>query len=282
MMKTKSLPKFTSAALALLLALGATLTVFAAGFDYSKSYLLRDEADLYPGADYDNIKEKLDSVGKQTGWQVAVVTTENNVSSSRMDTYYNNYYDNNRSFFQSDSVMFVIDNASGNRIIITHGAAEQYFTDARMSEMKNALKPFLSGNDMLNAAYTFADKTLEFYQEGVPLNGTYENHVEGTESEDDRLKRENKLLYVLTRWGWLMGLIGLAAGGIFAGVNIGRYKFNGKSGTYDLRENSSMKLVDSQDVFLHKHTTSTTISSGSSSGGSKGGGSSSHGSSGSF
>ena len=58
-------------------------------------------------------------------------------------------------------------------------------------------------------------------------------------------------------------------------------KFNGKSGTYNLKENSSMKLLDSQDQFLHKSTTSTVISSGSSSSGSSGG-SSSHGSSGSF
>ena len=51
--------------------------------------------------------------------------------------------------------------------------------------------------------------------------------------------------------------------------------------TIDLDKNSTMKVLDSRDQFLHKSTTSTVISSGSSSGGG-GGGSSSHGSSGSF
>ena len=198
-----------------------------------------------------------------------------------MDSHYNKLYDNNRNYFESDCVMFVIDNASGNRIILTHGETESYFSDQRMNEMKSALKPYLQSGDMLNACYTFADKTQEFYDAGIPSNGSYDNHVEGTETADQKLKRENKFLYVLTKWGWLMGLIALAAGGIFAGVNVGRYKFNGKSGTYNLKENSSMKLLDSQDQFLHKSTTSTVISSGSSSSGSSGG-SSSHGSSGSF
>ena len=121
-------------------------------------------------------------------------------------------------------VMFVIDNASGNRIILTHGDAEAYFTDQRMSDMKSALKPYLSSGDMLNASYEFADKTQEFYDEGIPSDGTHNNHVEGTETADDKLKRENKLLYVLKKWGWLMGLIAIAAGGIFAGVSFFLYQ----------------------------------------------------------
>ena len=275
--------RVSAAALALMLLLCSAVTVFGIGMDYSNTYLLADEADIFSQTEFDGVKEKLNSVGTQTGWQMAVVTTLDGVSANQMDSHYNRYYDNNRSQFQSNSVMFVIDKGSDNRIIITHGAAEEYFTDERLSELKSALKPYLQSGDMLNAAYTFADKSLSFYQQGVPANGSHNNHVEGTETESDRLRRENKFLYVLTRWGWLMGLIGVAAGGIFAGVNVGRYKYNGKSGTYNLRENSSLRLVDNQDVFLSKHTTYTTINTGSgSSGGGGGGGSSSHGSSGSF
>ena len=280
MIKTRISVKISAAALVLLLLFSSAATAFAAT-DHNSYYLISDEADLFAGSSFDGLSEKLETVGKHTGWQIAVVTTNDNVGSSQMDSYYNRVYDNNRSYFESDCVMFVIDNASGNRIILTHGDAEAYFTDQRMSDMKSALKPYLSSGDMLNASYEFADKTQEFYDEGIPSDGTHNNHVEGTETADDKLKRENKLLYVLKKWGWLMGLIAIAAGGIFAGVNVGRYKFNGKSGTYDLDKNSTMKVLDSRDQFLHKSTTSTVISSGSSSGGG-GGGSSSHGSSGSF
>ena len=280
MIKTRISVKISAAAIAVLLLLSSVATAFAAS-DFNSYYLISDDAGLFDSSSFSGLTEKLESVGRHTSWQIAVVTTNDNVSSSKMDSHYNKLYDNNRNYFESDCVMFVIDNASGNRIILTHGETESYFSDQRMNEMKSALKPYLQSGDMLNACYTFADKTQEFYDAGIPSNGSYDNHVEGTETADQKLKRENKFLYVLTKWGWLMGLIALAAGGIFAGVNVGRYKFNGKSGTYNLKENSSMKLLDSQDQFLHKSTTSTVISSGSSSSGSSGG-SSSHGSSGSF
>ena len=65
-------------------------------------------------------------------------------------------------------------------------------------------------------------------------------------------------------------------------MNVGRYKYNGKGGTYNLKENSRINLVDQQDVFLNKHTTYTTINTSSGSSGGSSGGSSSHGGSGAF
>ena len=273
-----------AALLALVLLLGSSLGAFAIGSYGDSNYALVDEANLFTDSEITALCDKLSADGSKTDWQLAVVTTNDNVGSSSMDSYYNSYYDNSRDVFEADCVMFVIDNASSNRIILTHGGAEAYFTDERLDEMKSALKPYLASGDMVQAVNTFADKSLEFWQQGVPSDGHHSNHVEGKSEEElasEREKKNNKFLWTLTHWGWLFALIGVAAGGIFAGVNVGRYKYNGRSGTYNLKENSSMNLLDRQDEFIDRHTTSVVISRSSSSGGSSGGGSS-HGSSGSF
>lgn len=283
MMKKTTL-KIASAAVAALSVFSLSASASAAGTEHSQSFALIDDANLFDDTQYASLCEKLSSVGSQTGWQIAVVTTDYGISSSRMDSYYNDLYDNNREYFEADSALFVIDNASSNRLILTHGTAEMYFTDERLSDMKSALKPSLSSGDMETAVEIFADKNLEYFEEGV-VNGHHSNHVEGQSEEElaaQREKREHKLAWTLTHWGWLFALIAIAAGGIFAGVNVGRYKFNGKGGTYNLKENSSMNLVDRQDVFVNKHTTSTVIQSSSSGSGGSSSGGSSHGSSGSF
>lgn len=274
MMKIKFSKQITAMFFAVLLALGSVTSAFAAGYEFNDYYAIADYADILFDSEIQDLSEKLNDVGAHTGWQIIVHTSTDGVSSSRMESHYNEVYDSNYNY-EENSVMFVIDDSSDNRIILTHGSAMEYFTDERMDEIKSRLKPYLNSGDMYGACVEFADTTLEFYNKGIPANGSYNNIDNGT---------ENKFLYVLIHYGWIFAIVAIVAGGAFVGVNVGRYKFNGKSGTYNLKENSSVKLLDKQDVFLHKHTTYTTSSS-SSSGGSSGGGKSggsSHGSSGSF
>ena len=271
------------AAAAVLIGVSA-VPVFAAN-SYSQNYALIDEANLFDAAGSEQLCATLEKTGRETGWQVAVVTTTYNISASEMDSYYNNYYDNHREWFTTDSAMLIIDAGSNNRYILTHGVAEAYFTDERMTQIKNEMKPYLNDNDMLGAAKTFAAMNAEFYRGGIPENGGHSNHVDGVDPKkaaEEQEKKNNKLGYVLSHYGWIFGLVALAAGGIFAGVNVGRYKYNGKGGTYNLKENSRINLVDQQDVFLNKHTTYTTINTSSGSSGGSSGGSSSHGGSGAF
>ncbi|MBQ1616492.1 MAG: TPM domain-containing protein, partial [Ruminococcus sp.] len=216
-----------AALLALVLLLGSSFGAFAIGSYGDENYALIDEANIFTDEQMTSLCDKLSAAGSKTDWQLAVVTTNDNVSSSRMDKYYNNYYDNNRNVFEADCVMFVIDNASSNRIILTHGTAESYFTDERLTEMKSALKPSLASGDMVSAVQIFADTSVSFYEQGIPSDGHHSNHVEGKSEEQlasEREKKSNKFLWTLTHWGWLFGLIALAGGGIFAGVNVGRYK----------------------------------------------------------
>ena len=83
---------------------------------------------------------------------------------------------------------------------------------------------------------------------------------------------------MLKRYGWIFGIVAVAAGVIFFAVNNHRYKNLGKSGTYDLAANSKVDLNEVQDDFVTQHTSVRVIRTESSGGGSSGSsGGSSHG-----
>ena len=194
-----------AALLALVLLLGSSFGAFAIGSYGDENYALIDEANIFTDEQMTSLCDKLSAAGSKTDWQLAVVTTNDNVSSSRMDKYYNNYYDNNRNVFEADCVMFVIDNASSNRIILTHGTAESYFTDERLTEMKSALKPSLASGDMVSAVQIFADTSVSFYEQGIPSDGHHSNHVEGKSEEQLASEREKKSNQQLRQRRFLLG-----------------------------------------------------------------------------
>ena len=177
------------------------------------------------------------------------VTDDSNIFTSEQ------FADDSDSKYQPDGVMLVFDTKSNNRVILTYGNAEKYFDDARMDALKSTLKPALNSGDNYQAAKLYVAKVQEYVTAGVSGNGTYNNVVQ-TPTEKSN---EPKILQSLKKFGWIGGIAGVIIAIIFVAVNVGRYKYNGKSGTYDLNKNSQMTLLDSQDVFVSKHTTYTTI-----------------------
>lgn len=271
----KQLSNRFSAAICVMLIFAVAVVPAFAQSDYSSAYAVTDDAAYFSSTEFDDLCSKAENAGTKAGFQIIIHTSTDGIDSSEMDTYYNQYHDSD-SAYQPDGVMLVFDTKSDNRIILTYGAAEAYFDDNRMSELQSSLKPDLSTGDYYNASKTFIDKTLEYYDSGVPADGSYSNVIT-TDSN------EPKILTSLKKYGWIGGIAGVVIAIIFVLVNVGRYKYNGRGGTYDLNKNSQMTLIDTQDVFVSKHTTYVTIQSSSgSSGGSSSGGSSSHGSSGSF
>ena len=95
--------------------IGVSAVPVLAANSYSQNYALIDEANLFDAAGSEQLCATLEKTGRETGWQVAVVTTTYNISASEMDSYYNNYYDNHREWFTTDSAMLIIDAGSNNR-----------------------------------------------------------------------------------------------------------------------------------------------------------------------
>lgn len=268
----KQLSKRASALMCVALIFVIAVVPAFAQSSYSASYAVTDDAEYFTSEQFTDLVTKAENAGTQAGFQVVIHTDKQGVDSSSMDSYYNKYHDSD-SRYQPNGVMLVFDMGSNSRIILTYGSAEKYFDDARMDELKSAMKPALSSGDNYEAAKIFIGKVQEFVSAGVNENGSYSNVVTTKSNEP-------KILASLKKFGWIGGIAGVVIAIIFVLVNVGRYKYNGKGGTYDLNKNSQMNLIDSQDVFVSKHTTYTTIQSSSSSGSS--GGSDSHGSSGAF
>lgn len=269
----KQLSKRVSAVLCIALIITISVMPVFAQSNHSASYAVTDDANYFNAEKFNDLCAAADAAGKEVGFQVVIHTDLHGVDPSEMDTYYNKYHDSDPAY-QPDGVMLVFDTGSDSRIILTYGSAEKYFDDARMDQLKQTLKPMIAADDYYNASKTFIGTVVNYYRAGVPENGSYTNIVETPKSN------EPKILQSLKKFGWIGGIAGVVIAIIFVLVNVGRYKYNGKGGTYDLNKNSQMNLIDSQDVFVSKHTTYTTISSSSDSGSS--GGSDSHGSSGAF
>ena len=264
-MMKKVTTRVSALALAALIALGSLMMVFAAS-----PASVDDSAKLFSADQKSEIVSRFDRTGDKTGWQLILYTSTQGVSSGLSDYYNQNYVD--RISHDSDAVVLVFDTGSNKGAVISHGSAESYISDERLSEMGSMLRGYLDSKDYYGGALAFADKLDRFYADGVPKGDSYSN-VKTNE------KADNKLLDVLKRFGWIFGIVAVAAGVIFFAVNTHRYKNLGKSGTYDLHANSKVDLDEVQDDFITQHTTVRVIRSESSGGGSSsgGGGGSSHG-----
>ena len=140
--------------------------------------------------------------------------------------------------------MLVIDRGSGKRDLLTYGDVRNYFKDSsRYDIIKDAMRPYLSSDDMYGATQQFIEKSLEVYGMG----------------------KTSALVLSLKKFGWIAGLAGIIIGLLFFVINRSRYKNMGKAGTYDLSANSSVDLHDVQDDFVTQHTTVRTIERQSSS-----------------
>ncbi len=237
----------------LLLVCAAAIPAFAESTD---TYAITDDAAVFSADQTDKLIEELDEAGKETGWQIIVHTSNDGISSDDdLESHYNNYYDvqYNKGDFKYDALMLIIDRKSNKRDILCYGKVRDYFKDkSRYDIIKNAMRPYLTNDDMYGATLQFIDKAEEIHDMGVP----------------------NTFLLSLKKYGLIGGIAAVIIGLIFFLVNKSRYKNMGKSGTYDLASNSSVDLQEVEDTFVTQHTTVRTIQRESS--GSSGGGGSSH------
>lgn len=217
----------------------AALLLFASVFMVwgAATYALTDDAGIFDQNQTADLTAKLDEAGKKTGWQFIVHTSNDGiVSDEDLESHYNNYYD--RQGFQYDAIMLVIDCGSNKRSILAYGDVREYFKDkSRYDYIKQAMRPYLDKGDLYGATLQFIDKAVEVHDMG----------------------KTSPILLSLKKFGWIAGILAVAAALIFFFVNKSRYKNMGKSGTYDLGANSSVDLKDVQDDFVTQHTTVRTI-----------------------
>ena len=240
----KQLSKRASAVICVALMLVIAVVPAFAQSKYSEKFAVTDDAGIFSEEQFNTLCTTAESVGTKTGIQIVIHSSFDGVNADDMKTHYDNYHNANSHIYRSDCALLVFDAKSGYRTILTYGSAKKVITDGRIKDIQKAMKPFLDKGDNYNAACEFINQVEKIYS-------------------------EPKIITSLKKYGWIGGIAGVIIAIIFVLVNVGRYKYNGKGGTYELDKNSQMDLLDSQDVFVSKHTTYTTIqSSNNSSGGS--------------
>ena len=245
----KQLSKRASAVICVAFMLVIAVVPAFAQSKYSDKFAVTDDAGIFSEEQFNTLCTNAESAGTMTGIQIAIHTCADGVNADNMKSHYDMYYQANSAIYKSDCALLVFDAKSGYRTILTYGSAKKVITDGRIKDIQKAMKPFLDKGDDYNAACEFINQVEKIYS-------------------------EPKIITSLKKYGWIGGIAGVVIAIIFVLVNVGRYKYNGKGGTYELDKNSQMDLLDSQDVFVSKHTTYTTIqsSNNSSGGGSSPGG----------
>ena len=197
-----------------------------------------------PTITQEELLTKMQEAGKKTGWQFIIYTTDQGVSSEKIESCADNFYKNGS--FQKNAILLVIDSKSNTRIIRNKGEVKDYFAhdDSRMESIISEMKPYLNSGDMYGASKAFVSKSVDIYSMG----------------------KTNILLISLKKIGPFAGIAGVIIAVVFFFITKSRYKNMGKSGTYDLASNSKVDLDEVEDTFVTQHTTVRTIKSDNDSG----------------
>ena len=228
---------------------GSDLTSAAAEYTgvsvVESTHALTDSAKKFgDDAKREELLTKMQEAGKKTGWQFIIYTTDQGVSSEKIESCADNFYKNGS--FQKNAILLVIDSKSNTMIIRNKGEVKDYFAhdDSRMESIISEMKPYLNSGDMYGASKAFVSKSVDIYSMG----------------------KTNILLISLKKIGPFAGIAGVIIAVVFFFITKSRYKNMGKSGTYDLASNSKVDLDEVEDTFVTQHTTVRTIKSDNDSG----------------
>lgn len=204
-----------------------------------------DMADLFTKEEKIDLEESVAEHRESTNLDIVIVTINDAEGKSSRD-YADDFYDDNGYGVGEDhsGVLLLIDMDNRMAYMSTTGRAIQIFSDDEIQGITDRVASCLGDGEYAEGAQVFLNEV---------------------ESEVN----PNILGMVL-----VCLIIGAACGAIAVGIVWHRYTRGYKADQYDLRDNSYTQLVGREDVFLHKHVTSRTISSGNGGGG--GGGGSTH------
>ncbi|MCH5296160.1 MAG: TPM domain-containing protein [Ruminococcus sp.] len=236
---------------------------------------LTDDANLLSRTEQNEITQMLEDASAQTDWDVIIYTNYNYIDEYDIEDYTNEYYDNHNYGIgdQKSGIILNIDMGSREMYVITKGETMYYISDERNDDMLDSIQAELISGDYYEAAETFVKYTVNYYEQGKPTSGTFTN-VKINE------KKDHPIRYSLIHYGIPSFIAGAIISLVTVFIIYRKYKNNGKKNIYDLEANSKTMLTTSNDIFLTKSVSVTTIQSDSSSSGgghSGGGGGSSHG-----
>lgn len=226
--------------LTLLCSLCMAVPVCAADMEH-----VRDDAALFSDAELQEVEAALQELEQKTGWEAYAFTTEDT------DGYSSQLYGEyafDACTDARDGVAFVVDMEHREIALVDFEEATEYLSDARI-------------DDILDGAYGYAGDGRYADSVLAMIDGVGESYDQGKVGA-----KKLTLSDILIALG-----AAVAAGGIFYGVTVGRYRLHFGTYKYDYHNNSSMHLGVRSDQYLRQTVTHQHIQRQQSSGGGSGG-----------
>lgn len=139
-----------------------SLSAFAASGVY-------DDAGLFYDTEVTTLQMELDDLCSQTGWDAAVVTTDDAVGVSST-VYADDFYDDLG--FGDDGILYLLDMDNREIYISTAGEAAEYLTDSRIDNMLDSAVEYASNGSYYDAMYTQITMTVDYYNAGIPVDSS--------------------------------------------------------------------------------------------------------------
>lgn len=212
-----------------------------------------DEAGLFSAEERAELEEAVEGYRKDTGMDMAVVTTDNAEGKTARDFADDFYEEKNFGTDEIKSgVLFLIDMDNREIWISTDGHMIDILTDARLDEILDKVYEYLPEEDYAGAAGAFVSETRYFTKLGVADNAHRYDQETGEITGPAIWEKRERSLPV--RLGIAL-LCGVMAGGITFWLIKARYKGISRKFERDFCRESSLSLQTRDDLLINKTIT---------------------------
>ncbi|MDD2959187.1 MAG: TPM domain-containing protein [Lachnospiraceae bacterium] len=222
-----------------------SLTAFAAG-----TALVDDKARLLSAEEIASLTDQATEIAESSNWDIMLVTADD-AEGKTSEEYGEDYYMENKTTL--DGVIYLIDMDNRNLKIATSGDALYYLTDDRIETMLDHAEGYAGDGEYYNCLASFLNDTVDYIEAGIPEDQYM------IDSKTGEIVRYQKPKSITVPEVLIALLIAAAAGAaVFAGV-AGKYTMKWGNYSYDVRENSSLKLRRKEDFFVNRIVTQRRI-----------------------
>lgn len=211
---------------------------------------IRDDADLFTAEQEVKLAERIAQFQKDTGMDFVLLTSKRSHDGLSAQQLADDFYDHGGYGLDAENsgVAYYIDMYERYHYISTTGQMIDYMTDARIESAIDNNTSYLSSGQYANAALNMIDMVENYYRKGIP-EGQYQYDI----LTGQVITARHKALTgsELTFSGVVAAIIGF----IFNRSVHSSYKLKGNTYSYNVNENSALRMTDTEDTYVHTTTT---------------------------
>ncbi|MBE5814231.1 MAG: TPM domain-containing protein [Clostridiales bacterium] len=211
---------------------------------------IRDDADLFTTAEEAQIAQRIAQFQQNTGCDFVVMTANRSHDGISAQQLADEFYDYGGYGLDAENsgIGYLIDMYERYHYITTTGVMIDYMTDERIDSAINSSTSYLSSRRYADGVLYMIDTVERYYRAGIP-EGQYQYDVLTGQVLTARHK-------ALTGGEILLcAIIGVVVAAIFYGSVHGSYKLKGSTYSYQVAENSTLNMTDTEDTYTHTTTT---------------------------